>query len=769
MGSARMEPDETDKVERASDPGASRRRRETLLAKAFETAGVMMLIVRATDGVIVDVNDAFLRETGFEREAVVGNTSAGLSLFADPKDVERIVEGVRTKGSVRNLETRVVSRADEIVYAVLSADPVVLDGVPHLVTAVFNNTDRRRAEEELRASEARYRNLVEQTADGVLLLDTDARIVDTNPAMADLLGRPVDELRGTLWPDYVDPAQLEELPFLRPALEAGKPIVFERRVVRPDGSMVELELHARQFAPGSMLGTARDIGARKAADRERARLTQAIEQAAESIVITEPGGEVVYVNPAFEKETGFTREEIVGLNHRTLHSADNPPDLYSVIFSTIAKEGTWSGEILANTKAGAVLRLAVTTSAVRDSAGSLVNFVTVQHNITRERELEDQLRLSQKMEAVGRLAGGVAHDFNNLLTAISGFAELAATEVEPGGELAGYLDEIRRSADRATELTSQLLTFGRRAVLQPQVIELNRVVADVAPMLRRIIGEDVRLDVSSDPSLGRTLADRGQLEQVIVNLAANARDAMPAGGQLTIATENVVFDDLYAADHPEVRPGKYVRLTISDTGVGMDASTAAHIFEPFFTTKNPGRGTGLGLATVFGIVNQAEGHVSVESAPGQGATFRIDLPAIDLEPDEAASVEAKGPAERGRETVLVVEDEPAVLRFAATLLERSGYTVLRAPTGDEAVELARHHPGQIDLLFSDMVMPGLTGRETAAAVQATRPGIRLLFASGYSEEMNASRDGRGIGDAFLSKPYAADALLRAVRASLAGN
>jgi CheY-like chemotaxis protein len=244
---------------------------------------------------------------------------------------------------------------------------------------------------------------------------------------------------------------------------------------------------------------------------------------------------------------------------------------------------------------------------------------------------------------------------------------------------------------------------------------------------------------------------------------------MPAGGQLTIATENVVFDDLYAADHPEVRPGKYVRLTISDTGVGMDASTAAHIFEPFFTTKNPGRGTGLGLATVFGIVNQAEGHVSVESAPGQGATFRIDLPAIDLEPDEAASVEAKGPAERGRETVLVVEDEPAVLRFAATLLERSGYTVLRAPTGDEAVELARHHPGQIDLLFSDMVMPGLTGRETAAAVQATRPGIRLLFASGYSEEMNASRDGRGIGDAFLSKPYAADALLRAVRASLAGN
>ncbi len=741
---------------------------EARFAASFQNAGVMMLIVRAGDGTIVDVNRTFLAETGYSRDEVIGRTSQAIGLFADPPIGDQIVAGLRAHGRVRELEARVVNRAGEIVYALLSSDPIHLDGVPHLITTVFNTTKRHEAEEALRASEERYRNLVEQTADGVLLLDADARIVDTNPAMAEFLGRPIDELRGTLWLDYVDPGQLTEMPFVRPDLEAGKPMVFERRVVRPDGSIVELEIHARQFARGWMLGTARDVGVRKAADRERARLIQAIEQSAESIIITDPAGSIVYVNPAFEKETGFTRDEVLGKNHRVLQSLPDRPELIAAVFDTVTREGTWFGEVPSLTKDGSVLREAVTVTAVRDSSGALVNYVAVERNVTRERELEEQLRQAQKMEAVGRLAGGVAHDFNNLLTAINGFTELAVAEAEPGSEVAGYLDEIRRSAERATALTRQLLAFGRRAVLQPRVLDLNRVVAEVAPMLQRIIGDDIRLEVSADPMLWRTRADRGQLEQVIVNLAANARDAMPGGGKLTITTQNATLDGAHAAERPEVQPGNCVRMCISDTGVGIDAATAEHIFEPFFTTKNPGSGTGLGLATVFGIVGASGGHVSVSSTPGQGSTFCVELPAIESEAEEAATPATDGEAEPGRETVLVVEDEPAVLNFAAQLLERNGYTVLRAASGEEAVELARRYPGRIDLLFSDLVMPGLTGHETASALRSTRPETRQLFASGYSEEMNVNRGTLAAGYPFVAKPYGMGTLLRAVREALAG-
>jgi len=362
------------------------------------------------------------------------------------------------------------------------------------------------------------------------------------------------------------------------------------------------------------------------------------------------------------------------------------------------------------------------------------------------------------MEAVGRLAGGVAHDFNNLLTAINGFTELATSEAEPGSEVAEYLEEIRRSAERATALTRQLLAFGRRAVLQPRVLDLNQVVANIAPMLQRIIGDDVRLEVIADPLLRRTRADRGQLEQVIVNLAANGRDAMPGGGKLTISTENAV----------DAETRGWVRLRISDTGVGMDAGTAEHIFEPFFTTKSPGSGTGLGLATVFGIVRQSGGNVTVDSEPGQGSSFLIDLPVSDSEPDQDAAPAAGSTLHVGRETVLVVEDEPAVLSFAAQLLERRGYTVLRAATGEEAVDLAARYSAQIDLLFSDLVMPGLTGYQTAAAVGALRPAIRRLFASGYSEELHANRDSLEASLPFIEKPYSVDALLQAVRMALSG-
>jgi len=736
---------------------------EAKFAAAFGFAGVMMVISRLRDGLIVDVNRAFTDQSGYSREETIGRTSAELSLFANPEDRARMAEMLRQTGHVRDIETQVVTSSGQVDHVLLSADVIDLEGEPHLIVAIVNLTERLQAEERLRNSESRYRNLFEQTADGVVVIDEKGLIADANPALARMMGRSLDELRGTPWIDYID--NLDEVPFRQPAHADGRALVFERRLRRPDGSMAELEFHARQFAPGWSIGVGREIGARKAAERERARLIRAVEQSADAIAITDPPGTILYVNPALERTIQKPRDQLVGRNHRALFSDALAEDAYAEVLATTARQGHWTGELERTRPDGSPYFAHVTVTAVNDESGTLANYVVVLRDVTHEHDLEEQLRQAQKMEAIGRLAGGVAHDFNNLLTAISGFAELAAGEAEPGSELAGYLDEILHSADRAGALTRQLLAFGRRAVLQPQVLDVNAVVAQVAPMLERIIGEDISLEIKPGKKIGCVMVDRGQLEQVIVNLAANARDAMPAGGHLTIATEAISLDGTTAAEQRGVKPGEYARLSFSDTGSGMDAATMEHIFEPFFTTKMAGSGTGLGLSTVFGIVRQSGGLVGAQSTIGQGSTFTVDLP-VTHEKEEPACRTPRTESEPGHETVLVVEDEPSVLGFVSQLLRRNGYTVLGAANGEEAVAIAQSHAGPIDLIFCDLVMPGLSGRETASAVLAMRPDARQLFSSGYSEEM--ARHGVADEFPFVAKPYDTDTLLQAIREALAG-
>ena len=728
---------------------------------AFNFAGVMMLIVRMSDGVIVDANEAFLHDTGYGRDEVLGKTSRELALFEDPGTGARIAQGMRENGSIRNLEARVLNRSGEVVYALLSTDRVEIGGVPHLITTVVNTTERRRSEEALRTSEARYRNLVEQTADGVLLLDDDGRIVDINGAMADFIGRPLDELRGTIWTDYIDPDDLAEAPFRRPALGDSTAITFERRVRRPDGSIIELELHARQFARGWMLGTARDVGARKAADRERARLIQAIEQSAESIVITDPAGTIVYVNPTFEKETGFTAAEMIGQNHRALQGGDDPPGLYPAVLDAIAREGSWAGEVLGGTKDGSTLREAVTVSAVRDSKGALTNYVIVQRNITRERELEDQLRQAQKMEAVGRLAGGIAHDFNNLLTAVNGYADLLVTELGDG-PLGEDAREIRRAGARAAELTHQVLAFARRQALAPRAVDVNVVVAGVSQMLSRLIGEQVSLvtALSSDPAV--VMADPGQLEQVLVNLAINARDAMTDGGILEIRV--ACMEDGASFDRGMYGPA--VLMTVTDAGVGMDAATLTHAFEPFFTTKEAGSGTGLGLATVYGIVHQSHGHVWARSSVGSGTTISVLLPRIEASPEALGTPERVAIEAAGKASVMVVEDDPAVRGFVASTLERAGYRVLSAASPAEAVALAGGPSQTIDVLVTDIVMPEISGLTLARRLLAARPTMRVILMSGYDPSLAGGQLDSSFQ--FLAKPFSRDDLTAALGVALAG-
>jgi len=389
-------------------------------------------------------------------------------------------------------------------------------------------------------------------------------------------------------------------------------------------------------------------------------------------------------------------------------------------------------------------------------------------DVTARRQLEDQLRQAQKMEAVGQLAGGIAHDFNNLLTAILGCTQLLLHATPPEDARREDVEEIKNAGLRAAELTRQLLAFSRRQVLAPKLLDMNSVVANMDKMLRRLIGEDVALVTELAADLGPVNADPGQLEQVLLNLAVNARDAMPQGGRLTIATANVVLTEEYAERHHRLPPGQYVLLAVSDTGVGMDEATQKHLFEPFFTTKEVGKGTGLGLATVYGIVKQSGGYIWVYSEPGHGTTVKVYLPRVAGAAEPLPAAEAAPELRRGTETVLLVEDAAPVRTLARKSLENCGYRVLDAADGRAALDLSAHHAGGIDILVTDVVMPGMSGRELAERLAPLRPGMRVLYTSGYTDDAMVHQGVLRSGVAFLQKPFVPESLARKVREVLDG-
>lgn len=372
------------------------------------------------------------------------------------------------------------------------------------------------------------------------------------------------------------------------------------------------------------------------------------------------------------------------------------------------------------------------------------------------------MQQAQKMEVVGRLAGGVAHDFNNLLTAILGYSEILLANLEVQDPTHQDAMEIKKAGEQAALLTRQLLAFSRRQVLQPKSLQLNLVVENLAKMLKRLLGEDIGLEIISGPDLGRVMVDPGQIEQVILNLTVNARDAMPQGGKLTIRTANVTLDEAYTQNHAEVRPGRYVLLAVTDTGCGMDAATRCHIFEPFFTTKEMGQGTGLGLSMVYGIVHQSNGHIWVYSEPGQGSTFKIYLPRVAAATESAFPGRVAEATPQGHETILLVEDDDGVRQIAGRILRRNGYQVLEAQEGGQALQICGEHRGDIHLVLTDLVMPGINGRDLVLRLASLRPGIKVVFMSGYAEDYIFDQDGLDVGLGFIQKPFEAQVLTRKI-------
>ena len=583
-------------------------------------------------------------------------------------------------------------------------------------------------------------------------------------------GKPLRRAIPAVTPEYSTDAEWAALgiksTLLIPLIFRGEVIgTFSLRGIQSDayGAYEQniLERLAKQIAPA--IENARLFEQSKAAEEQLSKLSCAVEQISCGVLITDIEGTIQYVNPKFTAITGYTSEEVVGGNPRMFDSGQTLREHHQELWETISSGQEWRGEFHNRRKNGELYWAAESISPIRSSEGKITHYVAVEEDVTEKKQLEEQFLQAQKMESVGRLAGGVAHDFNNLLTIILGYSQMAKVKALSGEDVGSYLDETIGATERAANLTSQLLAFSRKQHIEPRVINLNDLVLNLDKMLRRLISEDIELVVIPSAALASIKIDPSQMEQVLMNLAVNARDAMPEGGKLIIRTANHPSDEVRAGQklHPFSAP--CVVLSVGDSGIGMSDEVKLRLFEPFFTTKGVGEGTGLGLSTCYGIAEQMGGFIEVESEPSWGTTFKIHIPttqemavSINLNQDDAA-------VPRGSETILIAEDETALRAMVVQTLRSQGYDVLEASNGDEALRLTRVVPQTIHALVTDVIMPGVGGSELAEQICAARPDIKVLFTSGYTEGINNSGKKLPQDAAFLQKPYMPDTLATKVR------
>lgn len=661
-----------------------------------------------------------------------------------------------------------------------------------------------------------FHALLESAPDAMLVVDEQGTIVLANSQTEKLFGYTQEELIGhsveKLMPPRFRDAHIQHrhrfssAPRLRPVGEG-----LDLYGLRRDGSEFPVEISLNPVAvEGGILVTSslRDVSERKRAEQELRRAYReldhrVLERTAElervtselraqisihertlhelrqseerfrllvegvndyAIFMLNPDGLVVSWNAGAERIYGFTAEEAMGSSLSRFHP---PEDVHAetpyYALEQAAAMGRFEEENWRMRKDGRRFRASSVTTALRDDEGNLRGYSRITRDVTEKRELEHLLRHAQKLEAIGRLAGGVAHEFNNSATAILGYSSMIVESAQANHQLRRYAEEIHKAGRRAASVTRQLLAFSRQQILQPTMLNLNEVVADIETMLRGLIGENIRVITTLDPYLGVVKANSGEMEQVVVNLALNARDAMPDGGVLHIETSNVEVDDVFAAEHPDMAPGPHIRLRVSDTGIGLDKQTAVHIFEPFFTTKPVGKGTGLGLSTVYGTIKRSGGSILVFSEPGRGSSFEIYLPRLEQAAVKPAVLSPGQKADGGSETVLIVEDDSSLRWLTGQILTQFGYTVLEAGDASQALALAQERASEIDLLLTDVVMPGFNGRQLARQVRQRYPHVEVLLMSGYAAEIATQQDGNGVALPFLEKPFTPEELGLKVR------
>ena len=698
-------------------------------------------------------------------------------LHAD--DAERVLSIFRataagSAGTAVSCEYRIWDRSGKELWIRDEASLVGGDEAnPHVLHGIMRDiTERKIAEEAVRRSEARYRTIFETTGTATIIISDDMRIELANAEFVQLSGynRLILESEKK-WSDFFtreDASRMEEYHRMRRIEPQSAPRSYETRFRGKDG-VIRHMLATVAMIPGTSNSVASflDVSERKMADealkQSEERYRQFFEEDLTGDFIVRPNGEPVACNPAYAAMFGFQNvEEAMSVPMSRLCIDAGQWDNLIRLVRENRKLEYYEAEL--RRCDGKPVFVIANILGLLSNDGTFFGIRGYFFDNTDRKKLEEQLLQSQKMDAIGKLAGGVAHDFNNVLTIITGYSEIVLDSINPEDPLRKYVDEIRKAGERAAALTRQLLAFSRKQVMQPKIMNLNHTVRDIEKMLHRLIGEDIHLFTALDPDLGAVKADPGQIEQVIMNLAVNARDAMPTGGKIMIETSNATIDTDYASRHLDIKAGDYIMLAVSDTGTGMDEETRLHIFEPFFTTKATGKGTGLGLSTVYGIVKQSNGHIWVYSEPNIGTTFKLYLPAMGKDrhvPPQPSESRKFTPS--GSETVLVVEDDEMVRETVFKILQRGGYHVLQSSRVTDAFLTAERYEGPIHLLVSDIVMPVMNGRELAQRLKTFRPEMKILFISGYTQNTMADQGVIDAGAAFLQKPFTPEHLARKVR------
>ncbi|MGM0665226.1 MAG: PAS domain S-box protein [Thermodesulfobacteriota bacterium] len=751
---------------------------EERFRRLFETADDGIVLLEKGEGKITHANPSTKKMLGYTQEESIGNKLQDIGISLDLDDFQTTMENLNKNGMIKYDDVPAKNKAG----AHIDTDIYLVDRARLVQCNIRDITERKRAEEALRKSEEKYRLVVNNMADVITVLDMDMRPTYISPSIIRLRGYTAEEavsqpLDQTMTPESLQIAvkTFEEEMKLQASgtVDPARTRILELEEYRKDGSTVWIENHLSLMRddsqkPLGIISLSRDITERKHAEAEKERLTTAIEQVSEIIVITDSEGMIQYVNPAFESVTGYSRQEALGQNLSMLKSGKQDRKFYQGLWKTITAGKTWKGRMVNKRKDGELFTEETSISPVFDTSGRILNYVAVKRDITEHLSLEEQLHQAQKMESLGRLTGGVAHDFNNLLTVIMANVDLLNGELDKDSPFHEYTTDIRDAAERAANLTRQLLAFSRKQLLQPEAADLNEVIGGMNNLLQRILREDIEARYVPASELGKVMVDKGQIEQVIMNLVVNARDSMPEGGSLTIETADVVLDEQYAGSHLAVAPGPHVMLAVSDTGCGMSPEILDRMFEPFFTTKEAGKGTGLGLPTVYGIVKQSGGNIWVYSEPGKGTCFKIYLPRVDRDVEQEKKKTVSRVSPGGAETILVVEDEVQIRNLAARILAGYGYRVLRAANGPEAVKAAQGHEGPIHLLLTDVVMPGkMSGRELAHELTGLRPEMKVIFMSGYTDNAIVHHGVLDPGLNFLQKPFTPAALSGKVRNVLA--
>jgi PAS domain S-box-containing protein len=734
------------------------------------------ILTFAASGKCQTVNDAAAEIVGGTREQMLAQNFREISSWRESGLLAAAEEALAT-GERRSLETHLSTTFDKQAWVEVHFARFTAGGDPHLLLVAGDATRRKEAEAALRASEVQYRRVVENMNDALVVDAVDGRLVFVNDRFLEMFGVDREAITDRTFGDFVAPEARRALRDRHDSRMRGEevPEAFEYQAIRPDGRRLWVEIRVTRVLDdqGRIVGTQavlRDATERKEAEEARGRLVAILDATPDFVGIASTSGEVLYLNRSGREILGLSADaDLAAIRIPDCHPAWAGELILETGIPAALREGVWQGETAFLDGEGREFPASQVILRHQSEDGTAVFLSTVARDLSRTKELEEQVRLAQKMEAVGRLAGGVAHDFNNLLTAILGYSELLLLDASLETKRRSQIEEIAKAGTRAAALTRQLLTFSRREAVEPEVLDLNARVAALEAMVIRVIGEDVVFSTALDVAAPRVFGDPGQIEQILLNLVVNGRDAMPGGGRLSIRT-GLVQAEVPLSTAPPLGPGNYAALIVRDTGHGMDAGTRQRIFEPFFTTKPPGKGTGLGLSTIFGIVEAHGGGVAVESAPGEGSTFTVYLPAAG--PGEVSSVSESDPVlERPVDAtpaiILVVEDERPTGILVQRLLERQGYEVLIAFSPAEALPVLCDLSQPLDLLLTDVVMPEMSGPQLLDEARRSRPGLAALFTSGYTADRLDGYDLEQHEVEFLHKPFRGGQLYRAVEKALA--